>query len=471
MKIILSKRDAVWSYLGVFISMGASFIVLPFVLYFLDDDSIGLYYIFLSLGAFTYLFDFGFSPAFARNVAYCWSGSKSLKSIGGEVVTSSEPDYHLFRDVLSACKYIYRIISSLAFLFIMGFGFFYISYISSEIDSNSPLYAWAIYSVSLLINLYFGYYSVFLRGVGAIAEVNKITVIAKLIQISGTIIFLILGFGLIGTSIGSLLYGISFRLIAKRSFENYEGIGLSLKRVQKQVDKQSVFQIINTIWYNAWRDGLVSLSTYLLGQAGTVVSSLFLSLMETGIYSLSMQLAVAIATIAATFSSMNQPVLQSAYITGDQEKQKTVLSFNIISYIVLYFLGFGMLVSIGLPIIKMIKPAYQLSISIILGIGSYQFLLHLRNCYGIYLSTTNRVIYYKSFIISAVICIFLEILFTGFLHIGVWGLIAAQILSQVFYNIWKWPIYVHNELGLSATSMLKYSTKELGLFFQKRETN
>lgn len=463
MKIYLGKSDAIWSYVGVIMSMGANFMLLPFILLYLDNDSIGLYYIFISLGALTQLFDLGFNPAFARNVAYCWSGATTLNETGGAIVTENSTDFSLFRDVLEACKYVYKVISSISLSLILIFGIVYIRYITRDILGNQAEIAWFIFALALFLNLYFGFYAVFLRGVGAIAEINKVTVFARVFQILVTIALLVLGFGLIGTSIGYLSYGIIYRIQTKRKFFRFHRIGESLKSVVGKAERQSIHRIIRTIWYSAWRDGLVSVSTYLIGQAGTIVSSLYLTLEVTGIYSLSVQLTMAIALIAGTFHSMNQPVLQSAYITGDINKQRSVLSFNVVSFISLFVVGISLLVLVGIPIIRVIKPTYIVSIPVILAMGFYQFLLHFRNCYTTFLSTTNRVIYYKAFIVSAIICIVLEFTFTGYFAFGIWGLIWAQVFSQLMYNSWKWPRLVHQELSLSPRTMIKLSFSELKL--------
>ena len=355
-------------------------------------------------------------------------------------------------------------ISTFAFLIILSFGFFYIKYITQEISGNVPIIAWVIFAFSLFLNLYFGYYAVFLRGVGAIAEINKATIFARVIQIIVTVSLLVAGAGLIGTSIGYLLYGVSFRLYAKKLFYRFKDIGNSLNKTEYQPEKKEILLVVKTIWYNAWRDGLVSVSNYLLGQAGTIVSSLFLSLEATGMYSLSVQVTTAIATIAATFNSMNQPVLQSAYITGNREKQKSILSFNVVTLVILFLLGMFLLVFIGIPILQLIKPSYTLSIVLIIFIGGYQLMLYFRNCYGSFLSTTNRVIYYKAFIFSAILCVGLELLLTGVFNLGVWGIVSAQFLSQLVYNIWRWPTFVHKELRLSMKDTIFYAVNEMKSF-------
>ena len=71
MKVRISKKDVIWSYIGTLMSMGANLLLLPFLMYFLSDEMLGLWYVFASIGAIATLFDMGFSVTFARNITYC----------------------------------------------------------------------------------------------------------------------------------------------------------------------------------------------------------------------------------------------------------------------------------------------------------------------------------------------------------------------------------------------------------------
>ena len=126
MKIKLSSKDIVWSYIGTIISMGANLLMLPFLMYFLDEDMLGMWYIYASIGAIATLFDMGFSVTFARNITYCWSGAKQLKKENVEFVTDSEPDFYMMKQVLTTCQIIYGILAGAAFILLLSFGTWYI---------------------------------------------------------------------------------------------------------------------------------------------------------------------------------------------------------------------------------------------------------------------------------------------------------------------------------------------------------
>ena len=47
-KIKASKMDVIWSYVGTIFSLSSGFILLPFILLFLNNEQVGMWYILLS---------------------------------------------------------------------------------------------------------------------------------------------------------------------------------------------------------------------------------------------------------------------------------------------------------------------------------------------------------------------------------------------------------------------------------------
>ena len=461
MQIRLKKSDVIWSYLGTILSMGANLLMLPVIIFYLDAEMLGLWYVFVSLGAIAALFDFGFSVTFARNITYCWSGADKLQKVDVSFAENNEPDYLLMKKVLRACKVVYLRLSASALFLLLTAGLVYIIYVSRHIDGFEHLIAWVVFAIAVFLNLYYGYYASFLRGVGAVGEANKNTVIARAAQILLTVVLLMLGLGIIGVCIAYLAYGTLFRVLGKWKFYRYQHIGESLGEVNQIVTKSDVQPLVGIVWHNAWRDGVISLSNYLSNQATVIICSLYLSLAETGVYSIGVQIAMAIAAISGTFYMASQPQLQSAYITHDVEKTRETMSVIVVSLVVLFILGVIAVVSIFLPLLRMVKPDAIVSVPILLGLCAYHLILQFRNCYTSYFSCSNRILYMKSFIMSAVLCIILSIVFTGRLHWGVWGLIGAQILSQLIFNVWYWPVLAHREMQLSAFDMVRIGNNQL----------
>ncbi len=454
MNVKLTKKDVIWSYIGTVISMGCNFLMLPIIIYYLDSNMLGLWYVFLSIGAITALFDFGFSLTFSRNITYCWSGAKSLKKESVEFAQNGNTNFLLMKKVLLACKSIYWELSITALLLLLSIGSLYIIYISKEIQGYEHIIAWIIYSIAVFLNLYYGYYALFLRGVGAISQANKNIVISRLVQIVTTVVLLMVGCGIVGVCIAYLFYGTLFRFLGKHMFYRYKDIGKYLRKINLELTKKEIKDIVTIIWHNAWRDGLISLTNYITNQSTVLICSIYLTLTETGVYSIGVQMAMAISAISSTIYMASQPQLQSAYLKNDKVLVKRTMSVIITSFIYIFIIGVLFTVVLGIPFLKFIRSEFSLPISVFLGLCLYHFILRYRDIFSSYYSSTNRIIYMRSFIISAILCLILSFIFTGALRMGVWGLILAQILSQLFYNAWHWPIIAHKEMAITVQEVL-----------------
>lgn len=466
MKVRLNSGDYIWSYIGTIVSMGAGIIMLPFILYYLTEDMYGLWGIFQSIAAITILFDFGFSITFARNINYCWCGATDLKKTGVAFAESDAPNFSLMKRTIITCRYVFLLLSSIALVCMAIPGTIYIQYICRDLSGKEPMIAWGFYVVAIFLNLYYCYYNAFLRGVGAVTAANRAMVIAKVVQILLTIIFLMQGLGIIGVGAAFLTYGIIYRILCKWEFERFHDIGKYLKQVKERPSRNELKELFDVIWYNAKREGIVTLSSYLANQACSIIGPIFLSLSTMGSYILAGQLVTALVSIAGTLYTANQPVLQSAYISKNKELTKRTMSLIIVTYVLVFVVGMVAIILLGLPILRRIKPDTIPSVGIMLGVGLYQFILKFRDCYTSYFSCTNRIIYVKAFITASLFCVLMVValLYSGF---GIKGLIFAQIFSQIIYNFWHWPILAHKEMELPAKETCRLGAIEIKTILAK----
>ena len=315
---------------------------------------------------------------------------------------------------------------------------------------------------------YYGYYISLLTGIGYVAERNKAQVVAGVFRILLTGFLLFMGWDLLGACIAYLLYGLILRIISRNYF--LKAINTTLGDISYiKIQKSECINIFHTIWPNTWRDGMVSVSDYLCTQAGTIISSLYLSLPETGIYSLSVQLITAIAKIARSFQIAYIPALQTAYITDNEKDLKEINSMCILVYCVVYIAGVLALYVIGIPLLRLIKPDLSIDRIILLFIAILQFMVVLRNCYASFLSTTNRVHYWRAFIISGLLSVFLSMVILSYWKIGVWGIILPAIIVELLYNFWHWPILVSRELKVGFKDTVCLGFRKLNLLFKKGE--
>lgn len=463
MKIQISKKDVIWNYAGTLFSMGMGYLLLPFLLIYLDEDNLGLWYIFMNLANIANLFIFGFSPSFARNIAYCWNGAGKLAATGKcvTVIWKEKVDWQLFSILMRTCRTIYLIIACCAVLCLSITGSVYLQIVAGYMMGTLHYIAWAIFLIAIFLNLFYGYYVSILSGIGKVAEKNRAQVIAGIIRVLLTGLLLYCGMGFLGACIAYLCYGLIFRILCKYYFE--KAIPESARQEMKKyrIERGKLKECFMTIWPNTWRDGMVSVSDYLCTQAGTIVCSFFLPLSVTGVYSLTVQLITVIAKLARSFQTTFIPALQTAYIRDDRQGAKEIHSMCILVYCVVFWVGMCGMMIVGIPLIHIIKPEMELNKLLLWGVGLSQFLVVWRNCYASYLSTTNRVDYWKAFICSGIAAVLGSVILLQYFGMGIWGIVCAAIVTELAYNTWKWTIQVHGELKLGGKELINLGVKRL----------
>ena len=452
----IGKGDLIWSYVGTFFRVSSNILLLPIIISYLTESEVGLWYVFASISQFVILFDFGFAPSFARNIAYIWCGAKSLKRESLVSTSDNETDWSEFYIILHSCKYVYLLISLLALLVLLSAGSIYIVKVSSTIYLN----CWIIYSIAVFLNLLYGYYTSFLRGIGAVAENNKSAIFSKIIQLALSWLLLHMNYGLLGVSIAYLLSGIAFWCSSKFFFNKYENIGHYLHDVVVDSLFKKCLEKIKIIWHNSSREGLVTLSNYLNSQANTLICSYMIGLTATGSYGVSLQIATLVATVSSIPFATYQSKMQEYAISNKIESNKKLFSFAIVSFVLGYIvLAFGSLLSI--PLIHLVKPSFAIDIHMFLVILLQIFLWSYYGLFCSFISSYNKLPYTTTFIVSSLITVVLTIILIKCTQLGIWALVVSPIIVSI-YNVWKWPSYVKNYyLHMSTLQMLRQGTLAL----------
>ena len=461
--IKINRSDVIWSYLGTFFRIGVNIVLLPFVLHYLSDDDLGLWYVFGSISTLVALLDFGFAPALSRNISYVWCGARELKKNSLIEVADTTTDFVYFKTVLLTCKNIYLTIATIAFLILIGVGTPYIITISNK----GAVLPWLIYSTGVLLNIIYSYYSSFLRGVGAVAQSNKAAVYSRFVQIALTLPLLISGMGLVGVSVAYLCSGIALRMYSRFAFLKYEGIGNSIKNIVVNDRFKKSIELFKIVWHNASKDGLVTLSNFLSTQANTLISSAIIGLSTTGSYGIAVQFASVISSLSFVPFTTNHPLMQEKAINGDMNESKSLFVTSIFLYCILF-----LLMSIGLilirPVIVWLKPSFELDVYMLLVLLLYYFLYNLYHLFCSYISTFNVIPYYKSFIFTSFLSVSLSFVLSKYMGLGIWALIIAPLLASSVYNIWRWPIFVFsNYLKMSFFDFLKLGTSGSQIYIRK----
>ena len=98
----VKNNDIIWTYLAQFANLFAGVISLPILVFYLTPSEINNWMVFITLGSFIILFEFGFQPTFVRNFSYVLSGAQNLIKTGMDL--SSDYKQPINREVLINLK-------------------------------------------------------------------------------------------------------------------------------------------------------------------------------------------------------------------------------------------------------------------------------------------------------------------------------------------------------------------------------
>lgn len=305
--------------------------------------------------------------------------------------------------VLRSCQYLYLRISLAAALVMLLFGTLYIRHVAFSYLTWDVYAAWFIYIISIFTNMYIGYYAVVLIGIGDVFRKNKATIISRGLFVVLGIIGLMLGYGLLCLCVSYLISGFGLRYLCKKYLLVNHSFGHFLKTGDE--GKYTVKYVIGTMWHNAWRDGLVTITAYLTGQATVLISGAYLSLYETGIYSVSMQIINVLLGVAGGMFTAYIPALQSCYVTKNVEKARELYQRAIGCFYFISIFGVIGFLLIGVPIIQLIRHDFVIDRFDFALLAFSMLLMNRHRWAACLISTWNTLPYTFAFILFGVLSV------------------------------------------------------------------
>lgn len=452
MKIEISKKDIIWSYISQILNVGSGLITLPLILHMLSGEEIGMNYLMITISTMVGLLDFGFAPQFARNITYVFSGAQELRKEGIAEV-KEEINYRLLRNMIGVAKMVYSRLAVLTLIIMLTFGSWYIYEVTNGFRNvNNSLLIWLIYTLSIYFNVYFTYYSSLLTGKGMVMEAKKSIVGQKTVYILLTFVLLILGFRLMGVVIANLISPFVGRFLAYRYFYDEETKNnLSLTEKSKEEQKE----LFKTIWFNAKKLGLVFVGSYAINKLSMFIAGLFLSLQDIASYGLMIQLFSIISSTALTYNLASQPQFTSYRSSGLKDALLKKFSLSMDIFYILYIFAILILIIFGQDILRIIRSNTNLPNTKILIIYAIVILLeNNHSAFATLIITGNKIPFVESSLLSGfAICIlsYISLKYTVF---GILGLVCVQGLCQAVYSNWKWPYVVCKEYGINFMEFL-----------------
>jgi len=396
-------------------------------------------------------------------MTYVWGGAKKLKAEGYIVADeSSERDDRLFIITFLTSQRIYLLIAFIALLASYTLGYVYIQYIIRDMYKPEYIIAWFIYGASISLNIYYSYWSISLRSVGAIRQSQKATILGTIVQLIVSYIGLLLEGGIVALSIATCLCGITIRFISRAYFSRLNNIGSILKKYSNSIKKEELSETFKIIWYNAKRAGISSIATVAMTQSTTLICSAYLGIKIAGEYGLCMQLLGSLSGVAQIYYQTTIPQLTQSRQRNNLLECQKQFSLSVTIAWGIFVFGFIIAVLFGNALLVIIKSRTSLNIRIfvimsICTFGEMNYSIH-----ASFISLENKLPFVSSVVITAILVIALSFLGV-YAKLGILGIIGMRCIAEISYIFWKWPKVAHQELKMRSLDIIYVGMKELYL--------
>lgn len=436
-KINVRRQDLIWVYASRFLAIGINILLLPLIMRYLNDDELGLWYVFSSIAQVVNLFDFGFNSTIARHMTYAWSGAGNLEKNSVSKEYGKGTNSRLVSEIIVTCRLVYFVISLAALLVMASIGSAYLyGVVRGEMTQNMRL-SWMIYMLSVFLNMFYGYWSSLLQGIGAVAERSKMSVFSKSAQIVLASVLIMSGLGLLGFVVSYFISGIILRVAGKIYFVQRT----RQVPITRKVETDKIKKCFAAVWGTAWKDGVVMFSQYLSTQANTLLCAYYIDLASTSMYGVITQVVSVVASLAASYFTAYQPAYSSACLRRDIDEKKRIICVTDFVYKIVFIGGTAVLFVVGFPLLHYIRPEMKISILFASLMCLFYYFFNQKDLFASMIASANEVPFWPAYVISSVCSLLLSVIMVRVFHMGIMGLVLAQFAVNMAYNCWYWPAY------------------------------
>ncbi|WP_423430356.1 hypothetical protein [Limisphaera sp. 4302-co] len=434
----------VWSWVMNGLRLTAGVVVLPLLVSRLPTPDFHTYFVFLSLSSLVPILDLGFSTSIGRAVSYAMGGARELRPQGYVPEPGAAgPNRELLWRLLHTTRALYRLLTLAALVFLGALGTWAVS--RAVVQTSQPAVtwlAWGLTLLSILWEIYTGWWNVFLRGMDRVLSSTRQITLAQVIKILLSCGLLLAGGGLLSVPLAGLVGSLVQRALARRE------VLATLGPEPGAADPVTVRRLIATLWPNSWRVGLQLFSFYLAGQANTLICLPALGLEASGRYGFTLQLLTICSGMAQVWTSVKWPYLGQLRIRQDLEGMRRVVWPRIwLQY--LTYAGLAAAVMVVVPwLLERWHPDKQLLPMPWLGLLALHGFLEMNYIFwGTLISTENRTPFTWPIIASNLLSFALVLALLRFSSLGLGALVLAPLVVHGAYNHWKWPREGARSLG------------------------
>ena len=435
-----------WSWLYNGLRLASGVFLLPLLLHSLSDADLGMYYVFLNLGALLPVVDSSLSLTVSRFVSYAMAGATSLQPQGIDFsAPGAKPNQEMLWRLVSGTRAFYRLLSFAVIFVLGGVGTGVVAVRIQE--TSSPGLTWLAWGVSLLSaawDIYSSWSNVFLQGMNQVVLSSRLSVLAYSVRLLAACAFLLSGAGLLSVPLASLLSSALQRSLARRAV---------LKRMGSPPasgQDERLESLLAVIWPNSWRVGLKLLSIYVSANAISFLCLKFFGLAAYGQFGLSLQVMTIVHGMSAVWTAVKWPLIGQMRSRQQIDRIRDLLWPRVWLQSLTFLVLAGLAVGAGPPLLAVWGGGKSmLPLAWLLLLALYVFLEMQFAFWTQLLTTENRVPSLWATVITYPLGVGLAWLLCATSPVGIGGLVVGPLIAGSLFDYWYWPIAGARSLGTS----------------------
>ena len=283
------------------VSICVSIIQIRLVVEFLPRDLAGVWFLFLSIGAYFAFFDLGVGPTLSREIGFCVGRAGADKDTSPEIA-----------DIIATCSMLFRFIAAAVFTVACLAGLLFVKKLSSPAEAGRILAAWTVFSAGAALNILGGTAFSALYGMGHVGTERLNRAVFQVLGLGLAFVALKCGYGIIGLAAAWAVQNLFARMSAWRLLRRYHP---GLKGLKGRPDSAIARRIV--VPSLQWAG--MNLGALLILNSDNVLIAALIGSAAIPPYEAPAKVITAIMLLSLLNISSSVPFLSKAHAAGNRE--------------------------------------------------------------------------------------------------------------------------------------------------------
>lgn len=313
------------TWVSLFTRSASLVLVLPLVLRNFSDVEAAVWFVFSAVLSVQGIIGLGFSPSFARLLAYARAGA-SVEQMGDlrdarGVATSGEVNWISVGRLVACMRPIFAGLTLASALLMATLGSITIwKPIAATGHSSQAWLAWGVIVAGSSLSFWVTHYVSILQGMNLLAEWRRWETVLSLGSIFSAFLVLLAGGKLLGITLAYQAWTIVGLLIYRTICQSV------LAPVRDGLAHRWERPVFDVAWNSAWKSGLTNIMTYGLIQSTGIIQAQFGSASSIATYNFTLRLITLIGQVAQAPFLTKLPELARLRALGDLAAQRQLLA-------------------------------------------------------------------------------------------------------------------------------------------------